>query len=139
MKKSILSLLLIVSISCADFIRDNANNIVTDIFTNLQWQDDAAVTSTIKNWQDAIDYCETLSLGGHSDWHLPSKNELQSIIDSSMHNPAISSVFQNRSSYYYWSSTTVASTSIYSWGVFIENGAGSWGDKTYDGYVRCVR
>ena len=122
-----------------EFIRDDTKNIVIDTSTNLMWQDDANVTSITKNWQDAIDYCENLTLGGHSDWHLPSKNELQSITDSSKYNPPISSVFQHTNSSVYWSSTTVESAPSIAWYVQFYYGGDDWGTKTSDIYVRCVR
>ena len=33
------------------------------------------------NWELALAHCETLSFAGYSDWRLPSRNELQSLID----------------------------------------------------------
>ncbi len=32
------------------------------------------------NWYDAIHYCDTLDLNGYSDWMLPSKDELKSLV-----------------------------------------------------------
>jgi len=74
----------------ADFSRDDARQIVTDNNTGLQYQDDV---SRYLNWTDAIGYCETLTLGSHTDWRLPNFNELYFIADRSKSNPAIDSIF----------------------------------------------
>ncbi len=140
MKKSILGLLLLVSISSAEFIRDN--EIVTDTITNLQWQDDETAKSTKKTWEESIKHCENLNLGDHSDWHLPNQNELQSIVDRSVYDPAISSVFQNTISSGnrdYWSSTTDNDDTKYAWSFYFKNGYNYRSDKTYENFVRCVR
>ena len=90
-----LFLMIGVSLLLADFSRDNTKQIVTDSITKLQWQDDSDARSVKKSWQGAISYCEDLSLGGYSDWRLPNKNELISIIDYSTYKPAMDGVFQN--------------------------------------------
>ena len=38
---------------------------------------------TYSNWEQALSYCENLSLGGRDDWRLPTAKELQSIVDYS--------------------------------------------------------
>ena len=37
----------------------------------------------IKTWQEALDYVKTLNTGGYSDWRLPNRKELFSLIDRS--------------------------------------------------------
>ncbi len=39
--------------------------------SNLTWQDDSAVTTNSMNWNDAMNYCQNLSLYGFNDWKLP--------------------------------------------------------------------
>jgi hypothetical protein len=85
------------------FSRDSSG-VVADSATGLAWQDDYSDNGgDIKSatWQDALIYCEELTLGGISDWRLPNIRELKSIVDDSISVPAISSVFQNFTSNFY--------------------------------------
>ena len=119
-----------------------ANGVVTDNKTTLEWQDDYSNNGdSIKRakWTDAIDYCEELTLNGQSDWRLPNKKELLSIVDYGTYNPAISSVFEKTTSYGYWSSTTLASYTNYAWFVNFYYGRTGNYYKSASYYVRCVR
>jgi hypothetical protein len=140
MKKTIFMLLGLSLVLQADFSR--SNGIVTDNTTGLQWQDDYSDNSdTIKQakWTDAIDYCENLILGGHSDWRLPNKKELLSIVDYGQYNPPINAVFTKTTSNDYWSSTTPAYYTDYAWVVSFYKGRTSYYGKSNSYYVRCVR
>ena len=105
---------------------------------NLMWQDDNDAATVQNNWQGAIDYCQNLNLAGHSDWRLPSFDELRTIVDKNNH-PAIKSEFKNTASDVYWSSTPVAGNSYYAWGIYFDGGYESSYDKDANVYVRCVR
>lgn len=109
---------------------------VIDQATGLEWQ--KADDGTIRNWQEALAYCEGLSLAGYSDWRLPNIRELTSIVDDSKYNPAINLVFQGRSSSY-WSATTGAYTSGQAWSVYFYDGHDGLSMKAKGYYVRCVR
>ena len=125
------------------YTRDDAKEIVTDTVTGLQWQDDRDAKTVKKNWQEAIEYCADLTLGGHSDWRLPTIAELRSIVDKGRHKPAIDPTFQNVGSddwwSLYWSSTTYAYDSSSAWFVFFNDGSASSGSKGNSVFVRCVR
>jgi len=115
-------------------------NIVTDSITALQWQDDN-ITLTTKTWTQAIDYCEALSLDGFSDWRLPNIRELNSLVDDSRANPAISPTFTKivyASSVSYWSSTTYSGRTL-AWRIGFDIGYQSSLAKSSSQYVRCVR
>ena len=119
-----------------------ANGVVTDSKTTLEWQDDYSDNGDsikLATWTDAIDYCEGLTLNGQSDWRLPNKKELLSIVDYGTYNPAIRSIFEKTTSHYYWSSTTVASNTRYVWAVYFGHGGTGNLHKSNNGYVRCVR
>jgi len=119
-----------------------ANGVVTDSKTTLEWQDDYSDNGdSIKRatWTDAIDYCEELTLNGQSDWRLPNKKELLSIVDYGANHPAISSVFEKTTSHIYWSSTTIAGDTNLAWGVDFYGGLTFGNGKSPREYVRCVR
>ena len=60
---------------------DNGNGTVTDNVTGLVWTQD--VSDSAMPWSDASSYCESLTIGGHADWRLPTVKELWSIRDFS--------------------------------------------------------
>jgi serine/threonine protein kinase len=57
----------------------------TDPATGLMWT--KKDNGSDVNWQQAIDYCRNLQLASHSDWRLPTIDELQGIYDSNINIP----------------------------------------------------
>ncbi|MFW6004959.1 MAG: DUF1566 domain-containing protein [Desulfonatronovibrionaceae bacterium] len=59
---------------------DNYNGTVTDNMAGLMWMKE---TPTVRMpWEDARNFAENLVLGGHSDWRLPSIDELRQLYRS---------------------------------------------------------
>ena len=119
-----------------------ANGVVTDSKTTLEWQDaysDNGDSIKSAKWTDAIDYCEGLTLNAQSDWRLPNKKELLTIVDYGTYNPAISSVFEKTTSEFYWSSTTFAGNTNGAWVVYFNSGDTNGYPKLDSANVRCVR
>ncbi len=97
---------------------DNGDETVTDSATELMWQQNDS-NSTL-SWDEALGFCEDLSLANHDDWKLPNAKELQSIVDytkspDTTNSAAIDDIFNTTqitneegvSDYgFYWSSTT---------------------------------
>jgi len=140
MRKTILIMIGISLFLYAEFSRDSSG-VVADSTTGLEWQDDYSDNGgTVKSatWQDALIYCEELSLGGKNDWRLPNIRELKSIVDDTKDNPAINSVFTNVA-FSYWSATTNASDSNEAWYIFSDYGNKIWLSKTFTIHIRCVR
>jgi hypothetical protein len=117
---------------------NNGDGTVTDTSTGLMWQQSTAPGNY--TWEQAFAYCENLTISGFSDWRLPNRNELQSIVDYSRYNPAIdTNFFPITEPYSYWSSTPYAGNSSLAWELYFEYGYGNYYYKTSYNYVRAVR
>ena len=117
---------------------DNGDGTVTDIVTGLMWQQD--VPAVTYNWAQAKAYCPTLTLAGQSDWRLPTRIELVSLIDFGRSGPAINTTyFPSTPSDWFWSSSPRADLSLAAFYISFNFGD-TYGDaKTTPNYVRCVR
>lgn len=110
---------------------------VIDQGTGLEWQKGS--NTSLHTWQNALAYCENLSLDTKTDWRLPNIRELKSLVDYGRYYPAIDPAVPCLSSSY-WSATTVANGAHTSaWSVFFGNGDDIWELKTKSYHVRCVR
>lgn len=107
---------------------DNGDGTITDKLTGLMWQ--RVPLSTTRNWNDAIDYCSGLELAGYTDWRLPNRKELKSLVNSGQADNAAwlnSQGFSNVHVGFYWSAGTCAGNPIRAWGVHMRGG-----------YIYCV-
>ena len=138
------------------YIRDDVKEVVYQISSGLVWQDNIDVGTVTKQWvttanynagnyddtsgDTATTYCINLSLGGFSNWRLPTKEELHSIVKIDVTNPSISTVFQHTAfDETYWSSTTSTVDSSVAWIVYFGTGLYGGSGKSNSSYVRCVR
>jgi murein DD-endopeptidase MepM/ murein hydrolase activator NlpD len=110
---------------------------VIDHVTGLTWQKhDDGIKRT---WHQAFDYC---ALDGHSDWRLPTKKELQSIVSFANFGPALDTDFfpySHKPDGCYWSATTRAFLSLSAWKVCFWNSQVGKSLKKDHNYVRAVR
>jgi hypothetical protein len=123
--------------------------IVKDTATGLTWQGCLAGKSSAScdqgsaatfTWQEAVDYCESLTWAGYSDWRLPEIHELVSIVDYTKDNPAIDeTAFPATSSDYFWSSSSLAGSSSSAWYVYFDYGSVNANNESSASYARCVR
>ena len=118
---------------------DNGDGTVTDNVTGLMWQQ--AASPNTYTWADAVAYCPTLALAGHSDWRLPLRIELLSIVDVGHRNPSIDGTyFPSTPADYFWSASPVAGSPSYAWIVFFLIGHSEYNFTVSDsGFARCVR
>ena len=78
---------------------NNGNGTITDNVTGLMWQQVDGGEMTFEN---AITYCNTLTLGGLSGWRLPTPIEAYSILNQQNSNPAINTNFFTLTTAEYW-------------------------------------
>ena len=77
---------------------------------------------------------------GYSDWRLPSRQELRSIVNYGTYNPAIDvTYFPNSQSEWFWSSSSVANYSDRVWSIYFNYGHDYWVNKSSRFDVRLVR
>ena len=115
---------------------NNGDGTVTDNITKLMWQ--RTVPSAGYDPSGALAYCAGLTLAGHSDWRLPSRIELLSIVDFSLQNPVLDSTyFPDAPSESFWSSTP--STNGETWTVHFGNSYSGTDSGGYPHNARCVR
>jgi hypothetical protein len=110
--------------------------IVRDMKTELEWEEE--VNSHQMTWDEAQEYAEALRLGGYDDWRVPTRLELESLLNLEKANPA--SDFPGMPSVWFWSSSPYVFIPGHAWTVDFDYGVVSFGGKYYDYYyVRYVR
>ena len=63
----------------SDRFVDHGDGTVADTKTGLMWA--AKDNGSPINWPNAISYCQNYSGGGHTDWRMPTLDELVSLYD----------------------------------------------------------
>lgn len=108
--------------------------VIEDYTTELKWQEEY----TTGTWMEALSYCESLSYAGYSDWRLPNKNELASLVNYTKISPA--SDFPGMPVDIFWSSTTAHNNVDRGWVTDFKDGRViSAYAKSDELKVRCVR
>ncbi len=116
----------------------HGDNTVTHTRTGLMWMrcslgqdltrsDCSGRASRPSTWRIALnavqDFNTNGGFAGHTDWRLPNKNELESIVERRCWNPAINAaVFPNTPSSWYWPSSPAAGNSANVWLVDFNSG-----------------
>ena len=105
------------------FFINNGDGTVNDTVTGLMWQKKDGGEMTIEN---AVIYCDTLSLGGYNDWRLPNAHEAFSILNHQHANPSLdATVFTVTNAEYWWTSDKQANDATKIW---VTNAGGGVGN-----------
>jgi hypothetical protein len=116
---------------------DNGDGTVADNFLGLMWQQ---IPSDSMNIAQAEDYSQTLSLGGYSDWRLPTKNELAMLCNYSYDDDVVNTeYFPSISDEMFWTGTRLAGGGDKRWFVDLSCGRTSYEDPSSELHVLCVR
>lgn len=132
---------------------DNGDGTVTDTVTGLMWDkcswgqssttDCSGGSASTHAWSAALGVAvtaNTASHRGYTDWRLPNRTELESLVKIGAISPAIdTTAFPNTPLAWFWSATTYAPNSILAWVVLFGSGDLYTYYKVMDSYVRLVR
>ncbi|TVM19785.1 DUF1566 domain-containing protein [Oceanidesulfovibrio indonesiensis] len=117
--------------------------VVEDRLTGLVWTRDASQGGFPLPWREALDLVTQLnadSAYGRTDWRLPNRRELRSLVNHGQRKPVLdadhpfTAVFQN----WYWTSTTAAKATGYAWRVHMAGGRMFYGGKDDEAMVWAV-
>jgi hypothetical protein len=96
-------------------------------------------TGEVCTWSQANHYCAYLNLGG-SGWRLPTKDELQTIVETTKGSPAIdSSRFPNTPRQAFWTANTASVEHDEGVVISFADGSAHPRPKSSSARVRCVR
>lgn len=119
-------------------LRKNTDGTVTDLVTGLVWQQQ--LSPQAMTWEQAQQYCQKLSLGGQSDWRLPTIRELRSISNDRLAQPSLDpDFFSGADSVPCWSATTQSNRPERAWYTDFTSGLVTYRDKTEQLQVLSVR
>ncbi|MDP1863579.1 MAG: DUF1566 domain-containing protein [Thiobacillus sp.] len=107
---------------------------VMDRLTGLIWCRNGNLAEFPLTWQEALDFVATMNreqLFGHSDWRMPNRRELRSLLSLQTKLPALPEhhpfieVFNG----WYWTSTTAAISPAHAWYVALDGARMFYGGK----------
>jgi len=114
---------------------DKDDGTIFDTNTNLLWQQ--SPPNKLFIWQEANEYCKSLTLARHNDWRLPTREELESLINNK-YKPTIDPILECNLGWH-WSSSTHVDGPSYAWIVSFYDGFVFHDSKGYAFFVRAVR
>ncbi len=85
------------------FVRYDKENVVVGTTTKTMYYD--STPSKKMHFYGAWDYCENLDFNKHTDWKVPTKEELRSLLELSRREVTVKHAFKNVLEERYWTST----------------------------------
>jgi hypothetical protein len=128
---------------------NHGNGTITHNLTGLMWKQCAQGLSGVgcatgavaaMTWSAALAVAVTDTTAGYTDWRLPNKKELESIVESCGYSPAINqTLFPATPGPNFWSSSSYVPVSTGAWFVNFNDGYADTGAKSAVNSVRLVR
>jgi hypothetical protein len=128
---------------------DNGDGTVTHNLTGLMWKQCAEGLSgagcatgsaTAFTWANALIQAKNANFSGQTDWRLPNKKELESIVEFCGHSPSINqTIFPATPASNFWSGTPYVPYSTFAWFVRFLDGVTFANYKAGRAFVRLVR
>ncbi len=118
--------------------------LVRDLLTGLSWPRNASLFEFPMSWEEALSAVKKLNREGFlgfSDWRLPNRRELRSLVFLQAKNPVLppDHPFENVFHGWYWTSTTAAINPRYAWNVHFGGGRMFYSHKEDERMVWPVR
>jgi hypothetical protein len=110
---------------------EKSGSVVIDRLNSLVWQD---TWTSEYNWNDAKNYCSSLSLDNRN-WRLPTRSELLSLAKNSNLRSYFSSITNSNS---YWTSTIFSGNGAGAYVVYFINGTYGYFAYSAERNVKCV-
>lgn len=123
---------------------ETKGKLVEDQLTGLSWTRSANFAELPLNWQEALDFVQQMNLKqqyGFSDWRLPNRCELHSLLSYQSCRPALPAghPFEEVFPSWYWTSTTADINPAYAWYIHMEGARMFYGGKDQSFLVWPVR
>jgi len=123
---------------------------VTDKTTGLMWMrcslgqewngQTCSGTAKIFSWVDGLKTAANYEFANYTDWRLPNKNELESIVEGRCFSPAINTkIFPETPPAYFWTSSPYAAVAEGAWSIDFGYGTVNASVKHGSVHIRLVR
>ncbi len=118
--------------------------VTIDYNTGLMWAADGngagCWNGNLWAWGNLLNVCNNLVFAGYSDWRMPNRRELNSLVNSGVAPPTINSAyFPNTKSDEYWTSTAYQAQTYRAWYINFSTGDINYQNKISSARVRAVR
>jgi Protein of unknown function (DUF1566) len=113
------------------------DTVVVDANSSLSWP--RATLDGTYTYADALAACDKLEFAGYTDYRLPTRIELQSMVRYNTPAPKTSRVFMTSEVGFYWTSSRVAEAAELAWTIEFRLGLASRAKVSELGLVRCTR